>query len=406
MSMFKNKIRIFYFLSLLGGFSFGLITPLFVVYGLSLGFTIAQVGLLFGARQISGFLFEIPTGIFADTYGRKKSILLTYALIVVAAFFYFFSTSFSVLLLGSIIAGLALTFTSGAFDALIVDSLDLSQREHERNKAFVRLGIMTSLGLILGGVAGSVIAYFDLRYIWFFQAIIGVLSFFIGWSFIEEKFIRSEQQVEQRSFIKSFTEKLKQPLLSVIKSKNILLLFFVSMIIVLAEAFYLIGWPIMLKDILSIPVHYFGIIASAATAFFLIGSLVAEKYSLKKGTINTIILSLIFMGIFYLLFGFSTSILLSLTSFFLIDFFYGGFTPLFYSLLNKFIPSSQRATILSVYGLTASGTSGFGQVLAGGLLVVMAAPSVILIASILVLVSPLVLLKAKSKLSKNGITGR
>lgn len=393
--MFENKIRVFYFLSLLGGFSFGVIMPLFIVFGLSLGFSIAQVGLLFGARQISGFLFEIPTGIFADTYGRKKSILLTYTLGIVAALFYFFSANFSVLLLGSIIAGLALTFMSGAFDALVIDSLDLSQREHERNKAFVRLGIMTSLGLILGGVAGSVIAYFDLRYIWFFQAIIGVLSFFIGWNFIEEKFIHLKQRRKQGNFMGAFTEKLKYPLFSIVKSKNLLLLFFVTALIVIAESFYLIGWPIILKDVLLIPVYYFGIIASAGSALFIIGSLAAEKFSQWKGTVNTIVISLFLMAVFYLLFGLSISIFLSLLSFVLIDFFNGGFIPIFYSLLNKFIPSSQRATILSAYSLTTSGVSGFGQILAGNLLVILAAPFVVLIASLFFFVSPFVLLKAK-----------
>lgn len=394
----EKKIKIFYLLSFLGGFSFNIIAPLFVVFGLSLGFTIAQVGLLFGASRLSVFVFEIPTGIFADSYGRKKSILITYFLSIFSALIYFFSSNFYFLLIGSIISGLALTFMTGAFEALVVDSLKLSDKEHLRNKIFIRLGIISTIGFVAGGFAGSSIAYFNLRYIWFLQAIVAIVALVLGWRFLKEKFYPQKILIKKKNYLKAILDKIKNPLISIFQEKRISLMFFMAILMALASAFYLISWPVIFKDILSIPIHYFGIISGVAGAFFLIGSLVAERFSLKKGTIRTLVSCLILMATFYIIFAFSKSIVLSLLSFVLIDFFNGGFSPLFYSLLNRFIPSPQRATILSFYSLTEEGGSGLGEIIAGSLLVVLAAPLVVLLSPMLILVAFISLLGLKSNL--------
>ncbi len=393
----NNQVRTFYLLSFLGGFSFNIIAPLFIVFGLSLGFTIAQVGLLLGASKLSIFIFEIPTGIFADFYGRKKSVLLCYFLSIFSSLIYFFNSNFYFLFVGSIINGLALTFMSGAFGALLVDSLKLLDQEHLRNKVFVRLGIVTTLGFITGGFVGSGIAYFNLRYIWLLQSVIAILALILGWKFLEEKFYLQEILIKQKNFIKTIFSKIRNPLISIFQNKQISIMFISTVLMASASAFYLVSWPIIFKNFLSIPIYYFGLISSIAGIFFLGGSLLAEKFSLKKGAINTIILSLFSMSVLFIIFGFSKSIILSLGSFILIDFFNGGFTPLFHSLLNKFIPSPYRATILSFYSLTGEGSSGIGEIIAGSLLTVFIAPIIVLLSPILILLALILLFRLKTK---------
>ena len=398
MSMRDRETKIFYLLSFLGGFSFNIIAPLFVVFGLSLGFSIARVGLLFGMSRLSSFIFEIPTGIFADYHGRKKSILLCYFLTVFSSLIYFLSSNFYFLLIGSIISGLALAFMSGAFEALVVDSLGLSDKENIRNKIFIRIGIITTLGFIVGGFASSAVAYFNLRHIWLLQGAVAILALILGQKFLEEKFYPQEIPIEQRSLFRAVFTKIKNPLISILQDRRIRFMFLIAILIALGGAFYGISWPIVLKDILSIPVYYFGIISALAGGFFLFGSLIAEKVSFKKGTIRTLFFSLALMGVFYIIFGLSRSLILSLLSFVLIDFFNGGFTPLFYSLINRFIPSSRRATILSFYGLSTGLSSGAGEILGGALLVLIIAPSVVLLSASLILIALISFLGIKNKL--------
>lgn len=41
------------------------------IYFEHIGFSFTQIGVLFGLLQFSKFVFEIPTGFFADKYGRQ-----------------------------------------------------------------------------------------------------------------------------------------------------------------------------------------------------------------------------------------------------------------------------------------------------------------------------------------------
>ena len=385
--MQKEKIPIFYLLSFLGGFSFNIVAPLFVIYGLSLNFSISQVALLFGATRLAVFIFEIPTGIFADSYGRKKSILLTYFLSIFSALICFFSSNFYLLLIGSIVYGLSLTFISGAFEALVVDSFDLSKKENFRNRVFVRMGIASTLGFIFGGFASSVVGYYQIKYIWLIQAIIAICALFMASFFLREKFYPKEKSLDKQSIPGLLIDIIKTPLNLIFKNRKILFMLIISVLISLASAVYLIGWPLIFKNILSLPIYYFGIISSIAAIFFLLGSYLAEKFSLKRGAINIIIVSLLGMLFFYIVFGLSKVILLSVISFIMIDFFNGAFTPLFYSFLNKFIPSDKRATILSFYSLFENGSSGAGEIAAGNLFSLFRATMVILVAPLIILVA-------------------
>ena len=385
--MLENKTKILYILSFLGGMQGNIVASLFVVFGLSLGFSIAYVGLLLGASRLSQFIFEIPTGIFADTYGRKKSILLCYFFSLFFYLIYFFGSDFYLLLLGSVIGGFALSFMSGAFEALAVDSLALSDKEQFRNKVFVRLTVITTLGFIAGGLVGSAIAYFDLRYIWLFQAAAAIFALILGWRFLKEKFFPREATDKKENVVKILIRKIKEPAAAILRDKKIPTMFAVSILISSASAFYLVSWPIIFKEILTIPVYYFGLISSAAGLFYLIGSFLAEKFSLTRGAFNTVLFSLILMGLFYFIFGLSKSLVFSLLSFIAIDFFNGGFSPLFYSFLNGIIPSSRRATILSFYSLVEGGSSGLGEMMAGKLIIIFGAPMVIFFPPLLIFIA-------------------
>ena len=381
----KSEVRIFYYLSFLGGLFYNITAPLFVVYGLSLGFTIAKVGILFGAMKISTFIFEVPTGIIADTYGRKKSILFAYALSGVSALIYFTNTDFFMLLLGSLIAGIALTFISGAFEALTVDSLNLSKDDKRRNRAFVWIGIASTIGFIVGGVVGSGVAFLNLKYIWLVQALIALIAFLLGIMFLKEtRYQKSESITQASGFLKLISRQAKTALVSILNNRKILWIFSFTVLFSFANAVYHIAWPIIFKDILMIPIHYFGVIASAAGVFYLLGSLATERYARKTSTLRVLVISLFSMTAGFIIFIVSRNVILSLLCFMLIDFFNGGFQPLFYSLLNIYIPSKERATILSYYSLTTAGTSGAGEIIAGYLLLIVSAPIVLVLSPLLI----------------------
>lgn len=119
------------------------------------GLTPVQLILVGTALEVSAFVFEVPTGIVADVYSRRLSIIIGYVLMgvgfLVEGFFPFFAT----ILLAQIIWGLGYTFTSGATQAWITDEIG----EDSANKLFLRatqIGLFASLiGMGLSTLVGA-----------------------------------------------------------------------------------------------------------------------------------------------------------------------------------------------------------------------------------------------------------
>src|SRR3989344_2171805 len=97
----------------------------------SRGLSLTQVESLNGIGTITLVLTTIATGMFADKYGRKSAIIMALILQLVGETIFLFSNSFPMFILCSIAAGLGFSFWSGAFDALIVDSLKENDKQSE-----------------------------------------------------------------------------------------------------------------------------------------------------------------------------------------------------------------------------------------------------------------------------------
>jgi DHA3 family tetracycline resistance protein-like MFS transporter len=108
------------------------------------GLTPVQLILVGTALEVSAFAFEVPTGIVADVYSRKLSIIIGYLLMGIGFLIEGFFPSFLPILLAQVIWGLGYTFTSGATQAWITDEVG----EEDANKLFLRgtqVGLFASL---------------------------------------------------------------------------------------------------------------------------------------------------------------------------------------------------------------------------------------------------------------------
>ncbi|HJR79541.1 MAG TPA: MFS transporter [Anaerolineales bacterium] len=119
------------------------------------GLTPVQLILVGTALEISAFVFEVPTGIVADVYSRRLSIIIGYVLMGLGFLVEGFFPAFLPILLAQIIWGLGYTFTSGATQAWITDEVG----EDTANKLFLRgtqVGLFASLiGMGLATLVGA-----------------------------------------------------------------------------------------------------------------------------------------------------------------------------------------------------------------------------------------------------------
>ena len=107
-------------------------------------------------------LFEVPTGIVADMWGRRMSFLLgTVTLAVTTALYVLLwqvEAPFWSWAVVSLLLGLGFTFFSGAVEAWLVDALSATQFTGPLESVLARGQIITGVGMLTGSVAGGFLA--------------------------------------------------------------------------------------------------------------------------------------------------------------------------------------------------------------------------------------------------------
>ncbi|GAB6109766.1 MFS transporter [Fusibacter bizertensis] len=98
--------------------------PYLLIYLLGMGLNMFQVGLLFAVREGITYVFEVPSGIIADHYGKKKELLACFTFYIISFVFFFMGNDFVVLAIGMIFFGLGEAFRSGTHKAMILTYLE------------------------------------------------------------------------------------------------------------------------------------------------------------------------------------------------------------------------------------------------------------------------------------------
>ncbi|MBI2684127.1 MAG: MFS transporter [Actinobacteria bacterium] len=107
-------------------------------------------------------LFEVPTGVVADTVGRRASYLLGTVTLAVSTLLYVLlwriEAPFWEWAVASVLLGLGFTFFSGAVEAWLVDALTATGFTGELEAVFGRGQVVGGAAMLVGSVAGGFIA--------------------------------------------------------------------------------------------------------------------------------------------------------------------------------------------------------------------------------------------------------
>ena len=361
----RNELKllwIFYLEAFLGTL-FYLTAPFSVIYFSSIGLNFFQIGVIFSAYSLSVFIFEIPTGAFADLYGRKASVRLSFILEGIFLLIIFFIANFYILVLLFFLRGFARTFQSGSYDAWVVDSLKRNKKSNYIHDFFTKMQSFYSLAFIFSGILGSLaVFYFGLKSIWIFTGLSCFLSLFII-SFPEEKFKKRTIKIRN-----SFTNLCKQTKNSISHGYSHPVLFFliiIAFIFGIGGSFEgLISWTSLLKNY-NFPDYGFGYLWSALGVAGILAPLISKLF-LKKNKEKIFLITVSFLVLIYGLLVLSSNFLglllvLAFAGYFLVDMQH----PVQETYFNKFIPSKMRATIISIKSMVISLATIIGAPLAG-----------------------------------------
>ena len=142
--------------------------PFLLIMFINLGLSLFQIGLLVSIREIFTFIFEIPSGIIADKFGKKRELLICFIFYIISFIFYFFGVDPDImvpnlvfLVIASIFFGLGDAFRSGSHKAM--ELLWMEKENLLEYKTHV-YGSTRSYSL-LGSALSAILAVFLIIYI-------------------------------------------------------------------------------------------------------------------------------------------------------------------------------------------------------------------------------------------------
>lgn len=337
--MKKNIIKLYlfsFFISL--HFIGGVIVPFFTVWG---GLSLTQMLILQSWFLICVFLLEIPSGTFADFFGRKKSLSLAVIANIAGALVYSSMPNFYVFMLGEFLWAIAVALLSGAEHALLYDTLKKIKSTKLSKTVFSRYESSHLAGIMIGAPIGSFIASIaGLQAPMFYLVIPFAMALLISLTLKEPYTTR---KTKKRSYLKILKTGVKY-----FFKHRVLKILALDMIVIMTVSYFMIWFYQVMLGNAGLDIAYFGFVHAG---FVLSQILIMNNFNKLEKILGSkkrlIFLSSLITGLMFVLGGLTTFLPIVI----IVILVGGGFglsrRPLFASYFNKYIPSDKRATVLS-----------------------------------------------------------
>ena len=360
--------------SAIAAMCFSLVATVMVVYHIEIvHLNPLQLILVGTTLELACFIFEIPTGIVADVYSRKLSIVIGGVLTGVGFILEGSISSFVFVLVAQIVWGLGSTFISGSLEAWIAEE----EKNKDLDEIYIKGAQAGQIGAFIGIVLSTVIANFSVRLPIIVSGVLFIILALFLWLYMPENNFKPSAPGDLNTFKKmvyTFKSGLK-----IVKSKSIIMILLAVTLFygLSSEGYDRLSNAHFLQDT-TLPklgnlssVTWFGIfgilgmILSFIVMHFMANNLKNED-NRKNGKlllcINILYISS--MLIFALTKNFSLMLIayLATNTFRIIN------EPIFSAWLNGHIDDNSRATVLSINGQMNS----LGQILGGPIIGIIA----------------------------------
>ena len=348
-------------------FFFSLIVTVNMVYQVTtVGLNPLQLVLVGTVLELSAAIFEVPTGIVADIYGRRLSVILGTVFVGLGFIIEGTFPVWGMVMLGQAVWGFGWTFISGALDAWIADEIGAEQAgpAYLRGSQVAQIAGLVAIlpSVLLAGIAIRVPIVLGGT---LFVALAGFLLVFMP----EDGF--TPNPPEARDTWRQMRGTLRDGVRLVRLRPILLTLLLVELFFgAYSEGFDRLWTPFLLNEIalpgigVFGPVVWFGVIR-AVSSLLSIGAteVVSRQFDLtdQRRVTRLLLAFYISVGMGTLVFAFSNGVALALVGFWLVKTARATAGPVYTAWLNQHIESDVRATVLSMSALA----NEVGQV-AGG----------------------------------------
>jgi len=136
----------------------------FILFLVEKGLSYSEIGILYASREIFINIMEVPSGIIADTYGRKSSLIASFFAYITSFIIFYFSEDFWLFLFAFLVYGLGDAFRSGTHKGMIMDYLKMNQWQDQKINYYGHTRSWSQKGSAISSIIAGLIVFFDGSY--------------------------------------------------------------------------------------------------------------------------------------------------------------------------------------------------------------------------------------------------
>jgi len=339
---------------------------------LDAGLTFFEVFVANAAFSAGMVVFEVPTGVVADTLGRRVSFLLSVSVLAATTLLYValaqVDAGVVAFALVSVFMGLGFTFYSGAMEAWLVDALNASGYSGLLDRVFARGQQVTGTAMLVGTVGGGLLGQVDLSLPYVVRAVLLVAVFAIAYAvmhdlgFTPRRVTAAELPGEvARSARAGIEFGWGQPGLRLLMLASFLQMGFVMW------AFYA-AQPYLLALLDTDAVWISGVVYAGVALSTIGGNQIVSGASRYCGRRSTLLLAAAAVqSVAAVVLGLTGSFWVAVPALLLVTGSLGVTSPVRSAYLHQVVPSEQRATVVSFDSMVSNAGGVGGQIGLGAL---------------------------------------
>ena len=339
---------------------------------LDAGLSFFEVFVANAAFSAGMVVFEVPTGVVADTLGRRFSFLLSVSVLAATTLLYValaqVDAGVVAFALVSVFMGLGFTFYSGAMEAWLVDALNASGYSGLLDRVFARGQQVTGTAMLVGTVGGGLLGQVDLSLPYVVRAVLLVAVFAIAYAvmhdlgFTPRRVTAAELPGEvARSARAGIEFGWGQPGLRLLMLASFLQMGFVMWGFYAAQPYLL---ALLDTDAVWISgVVYAGVALSTIGGNQIVS--VASRYCGRRSTL--LLAAAAVQSVAAVVLGLTGSFWVAVPALLLVTGSLGVTSPVRSAYLHQVVPSEQRATVVSFDSMVSNAGGVGGQIGLGAL---------------------------------------
>ncbi|MBC8525771.1 MAG: MFS transporter [Candidatus Cloacimonetes bacterium] len=200
--------------------------PFIILFFREIGFSFLEIGMLFSIREIATTALEIPTGLIADTYGRKNSMILSFASYILSFLMFYFFPNFTIYIFAMILFAVGQAFRTGTHKAMILEYLKIKNISHQKVEYYGHTRGFSQFGSAISAlIAGALVLCSGSYKIVFLGSIVPyILGLFLMLSYPD--WLNGEfKKIEEKNILKAIFKNFKNTISNFLQMfKNSLLI--------------------------------------------------------------------------------------------------------------------------------------------------------------------------------------